>query len=103
MLNGCAIRSDRCEYCGSVFYDWAVIDTEKPSFIKIKRGNRYYWLRAQMEALSVHSNDEQSFYADNLIYTVRSPDYTIDARFRAVPFKTPYNESTMLLMKEVKE
>lgn len=33
---GAPIVGDRCLYCGTVFYDFAAIDMDKPSYIKMR-------------------------------------------------------------------
>ena len=42
---GAPIEGEKCEYCGCVIYDFAVIDTESPRYIKLKTkgpdGNAY--------------------------------------------------------------
>ncbi len=100
---GAPITSDHCEYCGSVFYDWAAIDTGKPSFIKIKHRDRYIWLKVLMDDVSVRTDvDELAYYADNKAYNLvqSSTCYQISANFHTVPFDGPYGKETLAVIKK---
>lgn len=37
---GQPITSEKCEYCGTVFYDFVNISPEEPSYLRIKYGDR---------------------------------------------------------------
>ncbi len=99
---GAPITSDHCEYCGSVFYDWAVMDTEKPFFLKIKYRDRYVWIKAAMDSIQTETEQEQTYYADNRICRVvnSSPCLNIQANFHTVPFDGPYGEMTWAVLKK---
>jgi len=66
---GMPIVGEKCEYCGTVFIDFACINTDKPFYIKVRHGNRI--LRAKVIsslALNIH-NDDERFYANNEVYS----------------------------------
>jgi len=85
---GAPITGERCEYCGSVFYDWACIDADKPFFIKNKHGNMVRMSKAVLTGIKFTEEcTPVSLYADNVIYrTVQQPELEIDASFKVVPF-----------------
>lgn len=37
---GMPIIGEKCEYCGTVFIDFACIDTNKPFYIKVRHGDK---------------------------------------------------------------
>lgn len=66
---GMPIVGEKCEYCGTVFIDFACIDTDKPFYIKVRHGNRI--LRAKVISnleLNIYNNNEK-FYANNKVYS----------------------------------
>lgn len=85
---GAPITGERCEYCGSVFYDWACIDADKPFFIKYKHGNMVRMSKAVLTGITFTEDcTPVPLYADNNIcYNVRNPELEINASFRVVPF-----------------
>lgn len=85
---GAPITGERCEYCGSVFYDWACIDADKPFFIKYKHGNMVRMSKAVLTGITFTEEcTPVSLYADNVIYrTVQQPELEIEASFKVVPF-----------------
>lgn len=100
---GAPITSDHCEYCGSVFYDWASIDTDKASFVKIKHRDRYIWLKVIMDDLSVQQDTDEVLYADDRIFhrVARAPTfYQISANFHTVPFDGPCGPNTLAVIKK---
>lgn len=96
---GAPITGERCEYCGSVFYDWACLDSDKPFFIKIKRGNDLVMAKTVLEGIKITEDDDPlTLYADNKPYkTIHKADITIDASFRVVPFSTNGNNDVLFV------
>lgn len=43
---GAPVEGEKCEYCGCVIYDFANIDCDKPSYIRIRMGNQYITMKA---------------------------------------------------------
>ena len=35
---GAPLKSDKCEYCGAILYDFSCIDVSSPCYVKIKAG-----------------------------------------------------------------
>jgi len=85
---GAPITGERCEYCGSVFYDWACIDADKPFFIKYKHGDMVRMSKAVLTGIKFTEEcTPASLYEGNVIYrTVQQPELEIDASFKVVPF-----------------
>lgn len=46
---GAVIVSEKCAYCGTVFYDFSVIDIDKPCYIKIKYNNSIVMIRTKVK------------------------------------------------------
>lgn len=59
---GAPILGDVCEYCGTPFYDFSVLDVDKPCWITIKYGNSL--LKAKMYVGNLSATVEQSPYVD---------------------------------------
>jgi len=97
---GAPITGERCEYCGSVFYDWACIDADKPFFIKYKQGNMVKMSKAVLTGITFTEDcTPVSLYADNDIYcTVQRPELEIEASFKVVPFSYCGNDDVMYVV-----
>lgn len=50
---GAPITSTECPYCGSVFYDFATLDTEKPTYIRMKFHDKIITTRAIMTSATI--------------------------------------------------
>lgn len=79
---GAPISSTQCPYCGTVFYDFAVMDFDKPTYIRINHNGQYMVFRALARSMNVSMcPDEYVYYADNRVYAEmpsRAMDVTID-------------------------
>ena len=86
---GAPITGEKCEYCGTVFYDWAVIDSEKDFYVKIRLHNNLVMCKARMAScdIKVDSGDTLYYGDNNPIYVmhVHEPDIEIRPVFRIVP------------------
>lgn len=51
---GAPIRSVECPYCGTVFYDFACIRDDNPSYIRIKVNDHYLACRAMMQSTTLN-------------------------------------------------
>lgn len=60
---GAPVDGDKCEYCGCVIYDFANIDFDNPSYIRLKLGSNYMTVKA----IAVDSNI--SNYSDTVDIT----------------------------------
>ena len=77
---GAVINSVICPYCGSVFYDFANIDTDKPSYLRMKIRDKLYVFKAKVSDLTVHiDTNDASLYANGggPIICMQSPSYSI--------------------------
>lgn len=83
---GAAITTEKCPYCGTLFYDFAVIDTDKPFYIKIKNGNRINRCKVKLHGLHFQMlNDTSVFYADNGPHYIKcDPKTEITINFRVL-------------------
>lgn len=43
---GGPIESEKCKYCGTMFYDFSAIEIDKPCYLKIKHGNMIMTVKA---------------------------------------------------------
>lgn len=82
---GAPIVGDKCEYCGTVFLDFAAIQVGAPSFVKFKIGDAYILTRLVVDSLEVNPITETMTFHDGLgspmLSTVRSYgcDFHLDA------------------------
>ena len=53
---GAPITSAECPYCGSVFYDFATLDSTKPTYIRIKWNDQIITTRVLMRGMTI-TND----------------------------------------------
>lgn len=50
---GAPISDTQCPYCGAVFYDFAILDTEKPTYIRMNCYGRIITFRARMQMVAI--------------------------------------------------
>lgn len=60
---GMPITAEKCEYCGTLFYDFGEIEIGKPALFKIRYQNETFILRGIANA-SVSVYPSYTFYAD---------------------------------------
>jgi len=87
---GQPINGEKCQYCGTVFIDWALIDTDKPFYLKFRHNGKI--MRAKCRALSFNVNTHQeavSLYSDNQPYARLFPEesMTITVEMDVIPEK----------------
>ena len=100
---GAPIEKSYCPYCGAVFLDWACFDVTRPTFVKIRDRRTG---KINLMKLSLYSVDERiesepmTLWGDNQRYiTLQSqPDYTIEAEFKAVPFRHPLSDKEIFMI-----
>lgn len=69
---GATIENPICPYCGTILYDFANIDANSYSYIRIKIGNDLIWFKAKVDSVTFsESYDSAVFYYDN--YRFKSP------------------------------
>ena len=67
---GAPIESTQCPYCGTVFYDFSVIDVEKPSYIRLKYKDNVMIFRAKMIRSDLTFGMDQLFLESGLDYRI---------------------------------
>lgn len=85
---GAPINGDKCEYCGSIFYDFVNIQSGAPTYIRMKIMGALHIFRAVVEDVEINQdNGGTSLYADKDNYLIHiepeMPEITL--RMRVVP------------------
>ena len=70
---GAPITGMECPYCGSVFYDFATLDSEKPTYIRMKWNDQIITTRALMRSATI--NVEWDSLPTIEIEFIAVPDY----------------------------
>lgn len=88
---GAPIASEKCPYCGTVFWDFASIDMNDLNYLKIRCNGRVYVCRAYLieQEITQRPNTETFYtYADNRPVVVNGmPDVELQLNFRVIPDK----------------
>ena len=58
---GQPITADKCEYCGTVFYDFTTIDLNGSSYLRIKVNNHIYTVKAILTNFSVEQKPSSRY------------------------------------------
>lgn len=84
---GAPITSAQCEYCGTLFYDFANVEMGKPSYIRLKIGDTLNIFRAIPQHTEIVDEAPAStLYFDNKPFHISStPDWNVTISFRIVP------------------
>ena len=60
---GAPVTSEKCPYCGTLFYDFSAIEVGKPCFLKIKWGNNIMLVKAATKNVEINlSSDTTDTY-----------------------------------------
>ena len=80
---GAPVSGEICSYCGTVIYDFATINMDKPTYIKLKKDGNLFIFKALLTELSVeYRYDQMELYGDDRILdVVRVPEFDITAKF----------------------
>lgn len=81
---GAPIDGEKCQYCGTVFYDFAAIDADKPSYIKMRINGHLFIFKAILTSVEMRHDASSSFYADGRAVCCRMPDVTVSAEFHLI-------------------
>lgn len=84
---GMPITSTECEYCGTLFYDFATLDTDKPTYVRIKYRDDLIVAKAKVTDFSIRmeSNNVASWSIDDPIYISQPPTVTMDLGMDVYP------------------
>lgn len=69
---GAPIEGAKCPYCGTLLLDFADIEMDKPSYVRIKMYGKVVMLRVVPRVLEVEYNNDSFLYADNVPMFVAS-------------------------------
>lgn len=84
---GAPITGEKCNYCGSLFLDFAVIDADTPFYIKFKHNNKIMRAKCILKEYKINNVcDRPILYSDNAeCITLRSRNnMTIETTFRVL-------------------
>ena len=96
---GAPIESTQCPYCGTIFYDFTVMDFDKPTYIRIHYNGQYMVFRALARSMNVSMNpNEYAYYADNSVYA-QMPSMAMDV---TIDFSVlPDDEGVLMKRKDI--
>ena len=70
---GAPIQSTQCPYCGTVFYDFTVLDSDKPTYIRMNWHGNQIVFKAIMRSAEIEVRDDPiSYYVDNKMATIKT-------------------------------
>ena len=65
---GAPVTDEKCEYCGTVIYDFSVIDINKPSYIKIRFNGKLLMFQAILKSAVINTEHYfDHYYSDNQV------------------------------------
>lgn len=98
---GAPIDSTQCPYCGTVFYDFTVIDSDKPTYIRMNWHGNQIVFRALMRSAEIEINDAPiPYYVDNTAVMIeRHRETTASIEFMILED----DEGVLFKRKELKE
>lgn len=71
---GAPITDVTCPYCGTVFYDFASIRDDKPTYIRIKFNDDYMVFRARMNVATINISSYDALPDVDINFTVFPDD-----------------------------
>lgn len=99
---GAAIENPICPYCGTILYDFANIDADSYSYIRMKIGNNLVWFKARVDLVSISREEDSTvFYYDNYLYKTMSSEGELKISIDFIAVKDEKTNS--LFMKANKE
>lgn len=89
---GAPIDSEKCSYCGTLFYDFSAIEIGKPCYLKIKFDNNIMLVKAIPRNADISMNTETCEAYDicgSIITTfTKSIGMDLSMEFSCVPFNS---------------
>lgn len=64
---GAPIRGAECEYCGTLFYDFAQLEVGKAGYVRLKVGDNLLIFRALTTQVDIEQHNDSLYYADNRV------------------------------------
>ena len=86
---GAVMHEDKCDHCGTIIYDFACLDAEHPCYIKIKKNNKVYRLKVQLNELRYDNGmDDSTYYGDDTKYLLMRSAIcaSVDIHFTVLPW-----------------
>ena len=74
---GAPITDAKCQYCGTVHYDFANLKVGDISLIRLKLGDTLHTFKAVVKGVSITSDPTNSFYADDYVVST-NPTWDLD-------------------------
>ena len=70
---GAPIEAETCPYCGTVFLDFAAMDSDQPFYMKVKQHGKIYILKVKMTSMEfkVETNDIYDKFGARLLTLIR--------------------------------
>lgn len=81
---GAPIDGEKCQYCGTVFYDFAAIDMDKPSYIKMRINGKLLMFKAILTNVEIKQEANTTDYAYGRFIRCAMPDMTVSAEFHVI-------------------
>ena len=83
---GAPITGEKCEYCGTVIYDFSVIDMNKPSYIKMRFNDRLFIFCAILKnaTMTTENFNERYLCDDQPIFSIPRTSMSISAEFDVI-------------------
>lgn len=63
---GAPIRGAECEYCGTLFYDFAQLEVGKAGYLRLKIGENLLIFKALTTNVNVTQESDETLYFDNI-------------------------------------
>lgn len=84
---GAPITGSTCDYCGSLFYDFANLELRKPSYLRLKTDDTLNIFRAVTQSVTLDRRDnEYGLYADDsLVDMMIEPETILTITMRILP------------------
>ena len=65
---GGTITGNKCDYCGTVFYDILNLSFDEPTIMRFQMGGIYRSMLVKVASIEVEMSGNDMFYADNIVY-----------------------------------
>lgn len=84
---GAPVTGGRCEYCGTLFLDFGALSMDKPTYLRIKTGSRFYLFRciATKAEFELSNNITELYAYDEPVIQVTPPEYKFTFEAIGVP------------------